>query len=172
MTPMRLRPIALCAALGAALVTGPGLPADAQGISFGGIRADASLPVEITADRLNVDEATGMAVFSGNVVVVQGAMRMAAARLEVEYEDGTDRRRIRRLHATGGVTLVNAADAAESREATYAPATGQVVMTGDVVLIQGPSVMSGQRLDVDLTTGTGRIGGRVRTVIAPSGAPE
>jgi len=47
--------------------------------------------------------------------------------------------------------------------------TGRLVMTGDVLLTQGASVMSGQKLDVDLKTGVGRMDGRVRTILQPGG---
>ncbi|WP_420353073.1 hypothetical protein [Paenirhodobacter sp.] len=43
-------------------------------------------------------------------------------------------------------------------------------MTGDVVLKQGPNVMSGQKLMVDLRSGTGRMDGRVRTILQPGSA--
>jgi lipopolysaccharide export system protein LptA len=44
-------------------------------------------------------------------------------------------------------------------------------MTGDVVLTQGQSALSSERLVIDLATGTGRLDGRVRTVFRPAGSP-
>jgi lipopolysaccharide export system protein LptA len=46
-------------------------------------------PVEVTADNLTIDQATGEAVFSGNVIVHQGDLRMAAGRVRVLYSDTT-----------------------------------------------------------------------------------
>lgn len=40
-------------------------------------------------------------------------------------------------------------------------------MTGDVLLTQGESVMSGQKLSVNLRSGTGQMDGRVRTILQP-----
>jgi len=144
--------------------------ADAQGarIDFGGMRQDTSLPVEVSADQLSVDQTNGNATFSGNVVVGQGEMRMSAAEVRIEYTQGGGG--IDRLHATGGVTLANATDAAEAREAVYTVASGEVVMTGDVLLTQGQSAISGQRLVLDLTSGTGVMEGRVQTVFQPGSA--
>ncbi|MFN3824926.1 MAG: lipopolysaccharide transport periplasmic protein LptA [Pseudorhodobacter sp.] len=144
--------------------------ADAQGarIDFGGMRQDTSLPVEVSADQLSVDQTNGNAVFSGNVVVGQGEMRMSAAEVRIEYTQGGGG--IDRLHATGGVTLANATDAAEAREAVYTIASGEVVMTGDVLLTQGQSAISGQRLVLNLTSGTGVMEGRVQTVFQPGSA--
>jgi lipopolysaccharide export system protein LptA len=150
------------------LVTCLSGPAVAQGteIAFGGMKADTSAPVQVTADALSVDQTDGTAVFTGNVVVVQGDLKLTAAELHVEYASGADQK-IERMRATGGVTLVNGTEAAEAREAVYEVADGSVVMSGDVVLTQGSNAMSGQKLTVDLETGTGRMDGRVTTILQP-----
>jgi lipopolysaccharide export system protein LptA len=45
-----------------------------------------------------------------------------------------------------------------------------ITMSGDVILTQGQNVVHGERLIVNLKTKEGRIeGGRVQTLIAPSG---
>jgi lipopolysaccharide export system protein LptA len=142
----------------------------AQGasVAFGGLKQDTSLPVEVSADQLAVNQADGTAIFTGNVLVGQGEMRLSADRVKVEYTaDGTG---ISKLFASGGVTLVNMADAAESQEAIYTIASGAVVMTGDVLLTQGGNALSGQKLVIDLKTGTGVMEGRVQTVFQPGKA--
>ncbi|WP_343116304.1 lipopolysaccharide transport periplasmic protein LptA [Ostreiculturibacter nitratireducens] len=146
------------------------LPALAQGtgVSFGGIRADTTQPVEVSADQLAVNQNDGTATFTGNVIVGQGEMRLSAAEVRVEYATG-DQRKIERLHATGGVTLVSGADAAEAAEAVYTIDTGVVVMTGSVLLTQGQSAISGEKLTVDLNSGTGVMEGRVRTILQTGG---
>ncbi|MEM9582332.1 MAG: lipopolysaccharide transport periplasmic protein LptA [Pseudomonadota bacterium] len=145
----------------------------AQGasVAFGGLKHDASLPVEITADELTVDQQTGEAVFIGNVVAGQGQMRLSAARVTVKYAvvNGQATGDIDTLVATGGVTLVNGAEAAEAANATYAVRAAEIVMTGDVVLTQGVNALSGEKLTVDLTTGQGRMSGRVKTIFQTGG---
>lgn len=145
-----------------------GLAAEAQQVAFGGIRADISAPVEITSDTLSVNQADGSATFSGNVVIGQGDMRLQAQNVRVEYAQG-DRTRIQKLHASGGVTLASAAEAAEAQEAVYEVTSGTIVLTGNVLLTQGANVMSGQKLTVDLSSGTGQMDGRVRTILQPGG---
>ena len=145
----------------------------AQGaqVPFGGLKHDTALPVEVTADQLEVDQADGTAVFSGNVVVGQGEMRLAADRVRVEYAGADDATgEIRRLHASGNVVLTNGAEAAEARDAVYTIASGDVVMTGDVILTQGRNALSGERFVVDLQSGTGVMEGRVRTILQPEGS--
>ena len=160
-SPLRLAALAMLLALP--------LPALAQGakVAFGGLKQDTSLPVEITADSLEVNQTDGRATFTGNVLVGQGDMRLSAARIEVDYD--ADGKAIKTLHATGGVTIVNATDAAEAAEAVYTIASGTVVMTGNVLLTQGPNAISGQRLVLDLRDGTGVMEGRVKTVFTPGG---
>jgi lipopolysaccharide export system protein LptA len=155
--------------LGCLLGTAP-LLAQAQGaqVAFGSMKGDPTLPVEVTADQLRVNQADGTAIFTGSVIVVQGTMRLNAAEVQVDY--AADGKAIARLHATGGVTLVNGGEAAESQEAVYTIETGEVVMTGDVLLTQGTSALSGKLLTVDLTTGTGVMEGRVQTVFIPGSA--
>lgn len=155
--------------LGCLLGTAP-LSALAQGaqVAFGSMKGDPTLPVEVTADQLRVNQADGTAIFTGSVIVVQGTMRLNAEEVQVDY--AADGKAIARLHATGGVTLVNGGEAAESQDAVYTIETGEVVMTGDVLLTQGTSALSGKLLTVDLTTGTGVMEGRVQTVFIPGSA--
>lgn len=154
----------------AALAVLPAVMAAGQGatVAFGGIRADTGLPVEVTADRLTVNQTDGTATFTGNVLVGQGEMRLSAAEVFVEY-GSADRSRIERLRATGGVTLVSGQEAAEAEQAIYTIETGEVIMTGNVLLIQGANTLSGEKLVVDLATGTGQMEGRVKTVLQPGG---
>ena len=133
---------------------------------------DASQPVEITADRLDLDQAAGSAVFVGGVKVGQGVLRLAADRVEVFYDEGGEQSgTVRRMVATGNVTLSNGEEAAEAERATYEVATGQVEMEGDVLLTQGQNAMSSERLLIDLNAGTGRLEGRVQTIFVPGQQP-
>lgn len=158
-----MRPLAALAVL----TLGLGLaPASAQDVAFPGLRTDTSAQVEVTADSLSVNQAAGTAVFTGNVLIVQGPMRLQAQTVEVEY-GAADRSKISKLHASGGVTLVSESDAAEAKEAVYEVGAGAVELTGDVLLTQGQNVLSGQHMTIDLKTGTGRMDGRVRSVLQP-----
>lgn len=157
--------IAAAAAFALLMISGTAF-AQGASVAFGGLKHDASLPVEITADELNVDQATGSAVFTGNVVAGQGEMRLSAGRVQVQYatENGQVTGRIDKLIATGGVTLVNGGEAAEAQKAVYSVSGADIVMTGDVILTQGANALSGEKLTVDLTSGSGRMEGRVRTI--------
>lgn len=141
--------------------------ASAQGteVVFGGLQGDTSLPVEVKSDQLTVDQTSGEAIFSGNVIVTQGKMRLTAATIRVEYAEEAGQ--VERLHAEGGVLLINATDAAEADHAVYTINSGEVVMTGNVLLTQGPAAMSAARLVVNLKTGLGKLEGGVTTTFKP-----
>lgn len=123
--------------------------------------------LEVTADALEVDQASGASVFIGNVLVLQGDMRITAGQLRIEYTPAAEgeRQRIDRLVAEGGVTMITPAEAVEGQSAIYSLIGQTLEMQGDVVLVQGANVLSGQRLRVDLRNGSGQISGQVRTII-------
>ncbi len=158
----------MMAALG--LAAGPVLGQGAE-VAFGGLSHDNTLPVEVTADSLRIEQATGIAVFSGSVLVGQGEMRLQADEVEVTYgREGEASGRIQRVKAAGNVTLTNGAEAAEAAAAEYDISTGLVLMEGDVLLTQGPNALSGQKLRIDLTTGVAQMEGRVQTIFRPEGS--
>ncbi|MDJ0639261.1 MAG: lipopolysaccharide transport periplasmic protein LptA [Paracoccaceae bacterium] len=162
-----LRVIISCLAIGIGASAAFG---QAASIALGTGAFDASLPVEVTADQLSVDQNSGEATFDGNVLVVQGEVRMSAGRVTIEYaQDENSANGVSRLLATGGVTFVTASDAAEARDAVYSVADGIVTLSGDVLLTQGQSAIAGDKLVVNLSSGNGRMEGRVRTVFTPSG---
>lgn len=153
--------------LAAALALLP-LTATAQTVAFGGVKADTSAPVEVSADSLSVDQGSGSATFTGKVVIGQGQMRLSADSVRVEYGDAA-RSKIRRLHATGHVTLVSGPDAAEAAEAVYEVDSGHVTLKGNVMLAQGQNVLSGNSMVVNLKTGSATVEGRVRSILQPGG---
>ena len=52
--------------------------AQTAGVAFGGIQGDPTLPVDITSETLTVSQKDGTALFTGNVLVIQGQMRLSA----------------------------------------------------------------------------------------------
>lgn len=159
-----IRRLAICAAVVSALAS----PLAAQtNVDLGGLTVDTSAPIEVTADSLSIDQDTGRAIFDGNVVIGQGALRVTAGRVEVVY--GTDTSEIAQLIASGGVTFVTESEAAEAQTASYEITTGMLTLEGDVLLTQGASAISAGRMLINVTTGTATMDGRVRTVLQQGG---
>lgn len=145
------------------MLTATTLAAQGTQVAFGALQQDTDLPVEVTADNLSVDQATGTAIFTGNVVAAQGAMRLSTKKLLVVYREDTQG--IERMEATGDVVLVSGPDAAESERADYNIDDGTIVMRGNVLLTQGPSALTADQMTVQLTDGTAQMVGSVKTIL-------
>ena len=143
--------------------------AAAQEAGPSGFQTNPDAPIEIESDRLEVADKKGTAVFAGNVIVVQGKVRMSSDRLTVYYarKQTNGGSRIDRIRATGNVH-VSAPDeqSASGNWAEYEVATRRINMGDSVVLRQGKNVIRGKKLFVDLNSGESRVlGGK-----APEGA--
>jgi len=124
-------------------------------------------PVDVAADRIEVQDRSDRAIFSGTVDVRQGNMRLQSARLIVSYASGQGID-IQRLEASGGVTLTSPAETARGQYAIYDLDRRLVTMIGGVTLVRGANRVQGGRLVIDLDSGravmdggTPSTGGRV-----------
>lgn len=167
MSPVRVPLTRLALITVAVFWLGSDLSAQGTTVAFGTMKQDTDLPVEVTADELAVDQNDGTAIFTGDVLIGQGEMRLSAPRVLVIYK--TDNSGIERLEATGGVTLVSGPDAAEASRADYDIDSGVIVMTGDVLMTQGQNALTSDRMTVNLDTGTAQMVGRVKTILQPGG---
>lgn len=140
-------------------------PTHAQGtrLAFGSVQQDSSEPIEVSADQLEVDQNTRVATFTGDVIIVQGEMRLSAPKVVVVYRE--DKTGIESLEATGGAMLVSAEDAAEADRADYDVDAGQIVMIGNVLLTQEANALAADRMTVRLDDGTAVMQGRVKTIL-------
>ena len=65
---------------------------------------DGSAPVDVSADRLEVQDRADRAIFAGNVHVKQGELTLDTERLTVAYSGTAAESRSSRLDAAGGVS--------------------------------------------------------------------
>ena len=125
---------------------------------------NSNAPVDIAADRIEVQDRANRAVFAGNVHAVQSGLVMDAARLTVAYANSAaggsnGNPSIQRLDATGGVTVVSADQTARGNSAIYDLNRRIITMLGGVTLNQGGNVVRGGRLVIDLNSGRSVIDG-------------
>jgi lipopolysaccharide export system protein LptA len=141
--------LALGGAAGALLA---GAPASGQdGLSA--LRGhNTNSPVDVAADRIEVQTRSDRAVFSGNVVARQSNLTLNAARVTVAYTDGGGTQ-IQRIDATGGVTVRSPSETARGQYAIYDINSRLITMIGGVTLTRGESEVRGGRLVLDLTSG-------------------
>ncbi|ADO43762.1 LptA/OstA family protein [Ketogulonicigenium vulgare] len=152
-----LRPLGLVAAMSLS----PAALLAQTSIAMPGMRADPSQPVEITSETLNVNQGSQTAIFSGNVVIIQGDIRIGAQIANVSYSSVTSQ--ITRILLEGGVTFTTPTEAAESDRATYDIGDGALVLEDNVLLTQGGLIMASDRMAADLAAGTAQLDGNVRT---------
>ena len=121
---------------------------------------NTNAPVDVEADRIEVQDRADRAIFVGNVRVNQAELSLAAARLTVAYANGaTDGVQIERLDATGGVTIHKGDQTAQGSTAIYDLPRRLITMVGGVTLTQGGNRVSGGRLVIDLNTGRAVVDG-------------
>lgn len=174
---------------------------DAQkGNAFAGLGSNSKEPIKIDADRLDVFDRENRAVYAGNVVAVQGDTTIRCTSLVIFFERqrsqqangqspapaarqpaaaaggaGAQGDAIRRIECKGPVTIVSKDQIATGDNAVYDRVGGQVVMTGNVALSQGPNVTRGERLVYNVDQGVANVeaaGGRVRGLFVPGSTPD
>ena len=121
---------------------------------------NSNAPVDVAADRIEVQDRANRAVFAGNVHVVQSGLVIDASRLTVAYASGGGGSpSIQRLDATGGVTVKSADQTARGNSAIYDLNRRIITMLGGVTLVQGGNTVRGGRLVIDLNSGRSVIDG-------------
>jgi lipopolysaccharide export system protein LptA len=113
---------------------------------------NSNAPVDVAADRIEVQDRADRAVFSGNVIVKQAELTLTAGRLTVAYANSGGIQ-IQRLDASGGVTVRSPSETASGQFAIYDLNSRIITMLGGVTLIRGDSHVNGARLVIDLNSG-------------------
>jgi len=127
---------------------------------------NASLPVEATADNLQVNSQENSAVFTGNAKVVQGILNLSANTITVFFEE--EEKNISAVDALGSVKFTNGEESAEASSANFNVATQTIQFTGNVILRQAQTVLTGNQLTYNITTGRSKMTGNVKTVYNPN----
>jgi lipopolysaccharide export system protein LptA len=147
-----------------------------------GFSQNRDQPVNIKADALEVRDKNKIATFSGNVHLVQGDTVLDCKVLVVFYDQEdtgaptvksstpgpTGSSSIRRMEAKGAVVVTQKDQTATGDTAIYDLKSNTVTLVaprgGNVAVTQGPNVMTGERLVVDLTTSISHLSGGSRGV--------
>lgn len=134
------------------------VPASSQS-ALGGL--DTNQPVDVAADRIEVQDRADRAIFSGNVQVRQGNLALDAARITVAYSGSVAGGvQVQRLDASGGVFVRSPSETARGQFAVYDLNRRLITLVGGVELNQGGNIIRGGRLVIDLNSGRAVIDGR------------
>ncbi|HEY6258475.1 MAG TPA: LptA/OstA family protein [Xanthobacteraceae bacterium] len=177
----------LLAAAGASAQKNPSPQNQGPPNALQGFSQNRDQPVRIQSDTLVVRDKEKIATFTGNVHVTQGDTELHSKGLVVYYVDGSKPgsapantlkaappagsgdQQIRRIEATGGVTVTQKDQNAVGDNGIFDMQSNTVTLNGNVVMTHGKDVVRGQRLVVDLGTGVSKVdGGRVDLLLGSS----
>jgi len=145
-------------------------------------------PVSIEADKLVYFDKEQKAVYTGNVVVIQGDSKMTCSGLTIFMDKGDpapaadaaksgaspaggSSSRVKHLDAAGPVTVVSKTQVATGDRGSYDKAQNKVWLIGNVTLSDSGNVTKGDKLTYDLTSGEATVdtaaAGRVKGLFIP-----
>ena len=122
---------------------------------------NTNAPVDVTADRIEVQDRSDRAIFSGNVNVRQGELTLNTQRLTVAYsgDAGGGGVEIERLDAAGGVVVRSPSETARGEFGIYDLDRKLITLIGNVELTRAQNRVNGARLVIDLRSGRAVIDG-------------
>jgi lipopolysaccharide export system protein LptA len=184
MKPVRGALICLCWM--AYFMSGAGLAQPAQATAAQGksvrIKTNAASPdnrepINIQATKLDYFDKQQKLVYRGNVVAVRGDTTLKTPLLVVFLNPKSagaakgppsGDSQVRRMEATGPVTIIAKDQIATGDTAVYEKAENKIFLNGNVTLSQGPNVTKGDHLVYDTTTGQAVVTGHVRSMFVPN----
>ena len=153
--------------LAGSILTGAGL-AQQTTITKGMLNPDA--PIALSANDMAADEKAGVIVYTGNVIVHQGEVKMRANTMRAKLTANKPSR----ITALGRVVIDAPSGVATGDNGVYDVGPRIITLTGNVVLTKQKNVMRGHQLVVNLITGLATFGGepgkpgRVQALFTPS----
>ena len=156
---------------------GPEKPADSSDAAAIFPGTSSKQPISIDADKLVYYDKEHKAIYTGNVVVIQGDTKMTCTAMTVFLDhapttagadhapaqgakQATDSQSgptadagVKRLEAKGPVTVISKTQVATGDNGSYDKTEGKVYLIGNVTLSDGQNVTKGDKLTYDLKSG-------------------
>ena len=127
--------------------------------------ASSHEPINIAADKLDYFDKDKKAVYTGNVVAVQGDTRLNATVLTILFENkpagsgaksapapaagpGGGNSQMRRMEGKGPITIVSKDQVGTGDALVYDKPQNKFYLNGNVALSQGENVTRGDQLDL------------------------
>ena len=123
---------------------------------------NSNAPVDVTAERIEVQDRADRAIFAGNVHVTQAELTLDTPRLTVAYSGGQNQNggvQIKRLDAADGVVVRSPSETAKGDFGVYDLDRKLITLIGNVQLNQQNNQVNGSRLVIDLDSGRAVIDG-------------
>ncbi len=147
------------------MISGPALA------QTGADKFQRDLPVDVAADRLEVEDVTGRVNFIGRVVATQGDLTIYSNRMTLFLHP--ESRDVERVEAVGNVRIVQGERVATGDRGVFFRHEARIVLTGAPRVHQGDDFISGEEIIVFLEEERSVVRGsgdeRVRAVFHPKG---
>lgn len=166
-------------------------PAAGSGTPLLGFGSNSKEPIKVDANSLEVFDKESRAVYTGDVVVVQGQTIMRCSTMVVFYAQArgnnsapatpappgqSGQTSIRQIDCAGPVSLLSGTQSATSEKLVYEAEKDIVTLTGKVVIADCENVQRGERAVYDVKTGRATVDagprGRVQGVFTPGGGDD
>lgn len=143
--------------------------------------SDNHEPINIQATKLDYFDKQQKLIYRGHVVAVRGDTTLKTPVLVVFLNPKDPNApkgppsgdsQVRRMEASGPVTIIAKDQIATGDFATYEKAENKIYLNGNVTLSQGPNVTKGDHLVYDTTTGQAVVTGHVRSMFVPNNSDE
>ena len=139
------------------------------------LTSDVEQPIEIESDFAELDDAAGRTTYTGNVVVVQGSMRMTGAKLVANFDEN---RQLVDVYLEGQPAYFKQTPdggkqdiEGEGLQIEYHQTKSLLYLIDKARLTQGERVFEGYRINYDtkhsIITGRGNSGAGTGAVAAP-----
>lgn len=137
------------------------------------LSSDRDQPMELEADHANIDDQRGVHIYTGNVIITQGTMRITADHLTVKLKDGDI---VEAIALGQPATYRQRPDGkeqdveAKSLRMEYYADKGELILIDQARVWQGRDTFSSQRIHYDIdqdivNAGDGQ--NRVKIILQP-----
>jgi len=137
-------------------------------LTKGMLNPDAA--IDVSADNFVADANAKTGVYTGNVVIHQGEVKMRANAVRAQFVENKPNK----IYAQGHVVIDAPSGVATGENGVYDVTPRIITLTGNVVLTKDKNVMRGQQLVVNLITGQATLdgghgkAGRVQALFTPN----
>lgn len=122
-------------------------------VTFGvpkGVMGEVGGEVEVEAQRVELDRASGEVLFIGGVVLRQGSLELRCGHLRAQVNPSG---RLLSMVATGEVRVVARGHRATAGRANYDPSMGRITLSGGPSIQGGSGIVRGSSIIIDIRTG-------------------
>ncbi|MDF2182187.1 lipopolysaccharide transport periplasmic protein LptA [Neptuniibacter sp. CAU 1671] len=145
---------------------------------------DQNQPIHIAADKAQINDKTGITIYTGNVIITQGSILIEGDQVELYRKDGNVDKVIAKgkpAHFRQKNTATDPFTDAWGLHMVYLINTRILTITEQAKVIQGSDTFTGQKIDYDISrslvnafggTETESGSGRVQMIIQPKQSSE